>query len=170
MKKISAPVVLAFLNVLATVLFLSGCATGRISGPEYQPAVTKFPPAVAVFLESKEVSITAQNGARGIIADAVLEAGGVPVERKKAEVNIRAEILRDSSSGYHGYSPVPLIPSGPAYRIRVEIWISENGAIRFYGAGADSYFDPGSISKTLATENATRYALRNLRGRQTAPR
>lgn len=156
----------AVLFLAIGVLVLSGCVTGRISGPKYQPPVAKLPPAVASFLDGKEVAISDDNIAKGVIADAVLEVNGVPVERKKAEVEVRADIRQESSSGYnHGYSPVPLVPSGPAYRIKVDIWVSENGAIRFHGTGADSYFSGGSMDRTLATERATHYALANLRGR-----
>ena len=169
MKKVPVQVILAFLFTI--IVAVAGCAGTRISGPDYQPPVPRIPSAVSEFLQGKEVSITAQNDVRGIIVDVVLQADGVPIERRKAEVDIRAEILRDSSSGYHsGYSPVPLVPSGPAYRVKVNIWISQNGAVRFHGVGAESYFHPGSISRTLATERAVRYALANLRGARTIPR
>src|SRR3989338_1942328 len=159
MKRIFSTVWI-FVIFVITVLLFYGCA-GVISGPKYQPPTANLSLAVASFLKSKEVAISGDNSARGIIADAVLNAGGIPIERKKAEVEIKADIPKDSSSGgyNHGYSPVPLVSSGPAYRIKVEIWVSQNGAVRFHGVGAESYFDPGSISKTLATENATRYAL-----------
>lgn len=155
--------------ILVAVIAASGCATGRISGPNYNPPVAKLPAEVSALLNNKEVSISAPSGALGVIEDAVLQADGKPllrVGRGEAEIKIKAVVQQESSSGYHGYysSPVPLVPSGPAYRMKAEVWVYENGILRYRGVGASSYFDPGQISRNLAIEAATRYALANLRG------
>lgn len=164
MNRLVFPVTLVWATLLVVLIGISGCANKRISEPD---PIAKLPKEVTAFLEGKEVTISAQNGARGIIADTVLHAGGMVITKGRAEVEIKADVRQESSSYYHRYSPVPLIYTGPVYRIKVEVWVTEGptrGFLRFHGVGTDTYSDSGQYSRNLAIEDATREALANLRG------